>query len=271
MRNHAEKQRDMARSVLPSTARKGARFARRHSHKTARQAIRATLHQVRTAEHPDDIDAPLDRYRIDQGRTSSSYFDEWLVGARRSADKVAPLIRWADAIIERTPELRNGDYWVRRNHFRAVLPDSLQGRHALSHIEHLFGPRGDSHWDFVDWDARRAEKRRTVDASYRARRLKLEAVLTAADTRRLNERIVALTPETKRVGCHVLGPRGWTFESNTVSVVPWLYDRDPERWLGKPHSHHGWIVEPLAGNAEASLAHQALNEVYAEMFPPRSR
>ena len=267
MRNHAEKQRDMARSVLPSTARMGARFARRHSHKTARQSIRGTLDKVLAAEHPDDIEAPLDRYRIDQGRTASGYFDEWLLGARRSADKVGPLVRWADAIIERTPDLRDGDYWVRRNHFKAILPDTLQGRHALSHLEDLFGHRGDSHWDFADLDTRRAEGRRVAAEAFHARRSKLDAVLSGAGARRLNDRIAALTPETTRVERHVLGPGGWTSERVSVPVVPWLYDGEPERWLGKPYSRHGWAVEPLARNGEAILAHQALDEVHAEMFP----
>lgn len=260
MRNHAEKRRDMARSVLPSTARKGARSARRHSHKTARRSIRATLHRIRWADHPDDVEAPLDRYRIDQGRTTSSYGDEWLVGARRSADKVGPISRWADAIITRTPELRNGDYWVRHNYFAALLPDTLQGRHALSHIEHLFGPRGDRWWDFDERPSRWAEQRRKAEERTRARRCMLDDVLAAVDARRLNVRIAALTPPLAPTEQWVRTETGTSVRTVYVSLNPWLYRGDSEAWLAG-----------LSGRAdEVHAAFDALAQVHAEMFPQRS-
>ncbi|MCC6225018.1 MAG: hypothetical protein IT195_01250 [Microthrixaceae bacterium] len=50
MRNHNEKARDMARSVLPSTARKGARDARAVIHGRERAHERRLLHELgRTA------------------------------------------------------------------------------------------------------------------------------------------------------------------------------------------------------------------------------
>lgn len=270
MRNHAEKQRDMARSVLPSTARKGARFARRRSHKTARQAIRTTLHGAQRADHPDDIDDPIDRYSIDVGRTTSGYNDEWLVGARRSADKVAPLVRWAGAIIERTPSLRDGDYGVRRNHFKALLPDTLQGRHALSHLDGLFGSNGDWRWiAYEERERRRLEEHRQRVADYDNRKMKLLVVLEGAGPRRLNHRIGALTPPIEPMMRRFHDGRGWTEERAFVPVKPWVYDgRDPARWLGKP-TQGLWGRAPLTGNAAAQIAHRALDEVFAEMFGGR--
>lgn len=270
MRNHSEKQRDMARSVLPSTARKGARAARRRSHKTARQAIRTTLHRLQRAHHPDDIDDPIDRYSIDMGRTTSGYNDEWLVGARRSADKVAPLVRWAGAIIERTPSLRDGDYWARRSYFEALLPDTLQGRHALSHLEGLFGSNGDWSWIlYEERQRRRLEEHQRRLADHENRKMKLAAVLEGAGPRRLNDRIVALTPPEKPVVRRLHDGRGWVEKRTFVPVEPWLYTgNDPDRWLGKP-TRGPWRRAPLAGNAAAKVAHRALDEVFAEMFGNR--
>jgi hypothetical protein len=271
MRNHAEKQRDMARSVLPSTAREGARFVRRRSHKAARQSVRATLHRVQRAHHPDDIDDPIDRYSIDMGRTTSSYNDEWLVGARRSADKVAPLVRWAGAIIKRTPELRSGNYGIRHGYFKTRLPDTLQGRHALSHLDHLFGSNGDARSEWLDErDRRRQEDRRRLLAAYEDREDKLAAVLAGADERRLNKRIRAVTPPTEVVVRRVYDGSHWIERRTFLPLEPWVYSReDPDRWLGKPRSRDAWLVSPFGGDHVAHFAHRALDEVFAEMFGER--
>lgn len=84
-------------------------------------------------DHLDGFEEQLDRYDLDD--------DGWdgMVEDRRAADKVAPLIRWAEAHITLCPVLAGGDYWARRNHFAALLGDTVIGRHALGHLDHLFG------------------------------------------------------------------------------------------------------------------------------------
>lgn len=132
MRNHDQKARDMARSVLPSTRRRFARVDRRWVHKRERNAIRVALRRVRLADHPDDVQADLtwvDR----QGLTE-------MVGWRRSGDKVAPLLRWVEATIGRDPRLAADTPSGRRAHFRRLLGHGLMADHALFHCELVFDP-----------------------------------------------------------------------------------------------------------------------------------
>ena len=84
MRNHHEKARDMARSVLPSTARTSARSMRAQIHGRERAHERQLLHDLRRCPDPDDYGACLglsDRHRRDVAD---------MVDHRRSWDKVGP-------------------------------------------------------------------------------------------------------------------------------------------------------------------------------------
>lgn len=269
MRNHAEKQRTMARSVLPSTARKAARFTRRHSHKTARQSIRATLREVSIAEHPDDVDAPLDRYRIDMRRSSGDRYEEQFVGARRAADKTAPLVRWAGAIITRTPQLLDGDYWVRRNHFKSILPDTLPGRHALSHLEGLFGPNDIRSLTWHQQPERHAAADRRDAVKHFDRKSMLTDVVNAAGARRLNERIIALTAPIRMVEVRFSIDDRQYVKTVARDITPWTFDGlDVERWLRKPR-HTRRTSYYRGGVYEVDIALWTLAEVHAEMFGNR--
>jgi hypothetical protein len=59
---------------------------------------------------------------------------EEMVWDRRSADKVAPLVRWALHHVRHDARLRDAESAERLDHFRQLLPDNTIGRHALSHI-----------------------------------------------------------------------------------------------------------------------------------------
>jgi hypothetical protein len=115
------KSRDMARSVLPSTARKGARFERASIHRAHRHAVRQRL---RGSGDPVDLD--LGAYtRWPQGRIKGMVYD------RRGADKVAPVMRWSVRVTAHMPIESRLD-WL-----RSVLPDGTIGRHAMSHVDRL--------------------------------------------------------------------------------------------------------------------------------------
>jgi hypothetical protein len=87
VRNHNQKIKDMAESVLPSTGRKGARETRRNLHHTERARTRTALYNwVRSTERADLDISPASTYRSDIRE---------LVYDRRSADKVGPLVRCA--------------------------------------------------------------------------------------------------------------------------------------------------------------------------------
>lgn len=150
-----DKARDIARGVLPSTARKGARDNKREYHATHRSAqrqanlaIQRHLSVVDEDTHTlhtdpdlyDDFEAldTFDGYHAATTKPSIGWdgMDE-IVSHRRGADKLGPLISWATA----TEKAKMAGWSVEDKiaYFKAVLPDSLQGRHALGHVESALG------------------------------------------------------------------------------------------------------------------------------------
>lgn len=101
MRNHNEKPRDMARSVLPSTARKAARRQRASIHGRERARLRAALHGLRSTGDPDDFEGDL----VWIARRDL----EEMVDDRRGADKVGPLLAWAERLVESVPGAQRRD------------------------------------------------------------------------------------------------------------------------------------------------------------------
>lgn len=126
MRNHHEKARDMARSVLPSTARKNARRTRASIHGRERARLRAELHSLRVAGDADDFEGDL-------VWTARREIEEMVLD-RRAADKVGPLLAWAERLIETDPTLSAATPDEREARFRKVLPPGLIGNHAVSHL-----------------------------------------------------------------------------------------------------------------------------------------
>ncbi len=127
MRNHDQKIKDMAESVLPSTGRQAARQQRRSLHHAERARTRTAMHNWVGSTDREYLDVhPASTYRRDIGE---------LVYDRRAGDKVAPLVRWALRKVDTDPALMSCPYPEQVDAFRALLPDNLIGRHALSHIE----------------------------------------------------------------------------------------------------------------------------------------
>lgn len=117
---HSDKERDMARSLLPSRWRGAARAKAQ-----ARRSTRREVSQVMAAlsvdpETWDDADGVFD---------DSSIEVRAVVNRRRSSDKVNPFIRWAMQTTKHLPKAS------RLPHLRGVLPKGLIGDHAMSHLE----------------------------------------------------------------------------------------------------------------------------------------
>lgn len=145
-----DKVRDIARGVLPSTARKGARDNKRHYHHEHRSAQRQANHRIVRSltavdddgtlyTDPDLFDEFEERFEFDGYSAGSKKegkgWDDMgeIISARRGADKLGPLIRWAEATEKR---LMDGwDTADRYAYFKAILPNTLQGRHALGHVQ----------------------------------------------------------------------------------------------------------------------------------------
>src|SRR5487761_1045386 len=86
MRNHDEKIKDISRSVLPSTGRKGAGDTRRIIHKRQRTRELAGLTDYRRAVDPDDETPDF------RGKAAPEITQ--MVRRRRARDKIGPLVRW---------------------------------------------------------------------------------------------------------------------------------------------------------------------------------
>lgn len=171
MRNHDEKARDMARSVLPSTRRRGARQGRAHARSRERSHLRAALRDLASCDDPDDYEGDLTwEARREIG---------WMVEDRRTGDKVAPLMRWAERKLVTDPELAAASFDERTTHFRGLLPDGLIGRHALFHLRWVLD-------DEVPWWRR---QRATRPGPRPTLREKVEAIVLAGRHGELNRRI----------------------------------------------------------------------------------
>lgn len=145
-----KKTRSIARSVLPSTARKSARDNKREYHATHRSEQRRVNHAI--ARHitttrddgtlcadPDLFDDfegldTFDGYHAATKKPSIGWDDmREIVSNRRGHDKLGPLISWARATEK--DKMRGWSVEDKIAYFKAVLPDTLQGRHALGHVE----------------------------------------------------------------------------------------------------------------------------------------
>jgi hypothetical protein len=116
-----EKARDMSRSLLPSTKRKGARDARGQLHREARRTARLELSRLK--HEPEAFE---DLPRPDGGRSPEIGY---MVRRRRWADKVNPFIRWATAATRELPRES------RLSHIQGMLPKGVIGEHALGHLK----------------------------------------------------------------------------------------------------------------------------------------
>lgn len=120
MRHHADKAKDMARSILPSTWRH-AHTHRALLHRSARRAVNTQLATfMRDADAWDDAESPDDFLAPEVSV---------LVRGRRGGDKLNHFMRWAAHRAEALPREQ------RLDHARSFLPPGLIGEHALSHLE----------------------------------------------------------------------------------------------------------------------------------------
>lgn len=151
MRASQHKHRDIARSILPSTARRPVRRELAAAKRRHRRLIRADLRAL-ASEVARDVDRCLDA-TVDLVRTADAEIND-LRRYRRAADKLNHFERWAVRV---TRDLPIAD---RRSHLRALLPDGLIGEHALTHLDLIPEITPPTQWTWwSDWDPE-AEVRR---------------------------------------------------------------------------------------------------------------
>lgn len=164
MRNSEEKLKDISRSVLPAT-RRAARKAKKELVTTRRQnrrKVNEDLNQIRSYEDAMDNERELTYY-------PNAKINE-LVTERQLADNLGAIYSWAEHLLKTKFRYLNNEqkYFA----FKAMLPDSLQGRHALGHIRDKFFPSDtrfyfDSDKWHKEYEARVAATRKTLEDNLR--------------------------------------------------------------------------------------------------------
>lgn len=127
MQNSVEKLRTIGRSVLPAT-RNGARTARHMAAATKRKNRRGVKQELHLIGDEDDY--------IEEGPFLDVYPDEEIrsiVSRRRDFDNLGAAMRWAKSKIDNEFAHMSDEecYYA----LKALLPDTLQGRHVLGHIK----------------------------------------------------------------------------------------------------------------------------------------
>jgi hypothetical protein len=210
VRNHDEKIKDMSRSVLPSTGRKGARDDRRLIHKRQRTRERVAVMEYRRAADRESVAPDL------RGAAAREITD--MVWHRRGLDKVGPLIRWAKARIAADPVLRAASVQEQVGYFARLMPSTSIGRHAITHIESA-----------LEWRARNA----VIGTSFRSAP---DGGPRFAETERLVRRILAaglhgtLNDHLRRL---IARQSGWDRATGPVPHRMLLGDHDVEAFVAE--------------------------------------
>lgn len=156
-----EKRRDMSRSLLPSSRRKGAKYdlnsIRRNARREARQALRK-------GDWDDEVVTEFPTHRI-----RYAAFD------RRDGDNVAAIMRWAPKV---AAHHRIED---RMSYVRSLMPDSIIGWHAMTHIRYAEG-MDTQRFDNWVWSS----SRRRPEATFEEVVAKVREVITQGRHKDLN-------------------------------------------------------------------------------------
>jgi len=117
----------MPRSVLPSKSRRNAAAGLALVKRSARRAAGQRLGRL-DGLGASDLNRELEELDLECIELRQAREVRYKVRARRDADKLAPLIRWA---VTSTRDMRPID---RLPYLASVLPQNLIGAHALSHL-----------------------------------------------------------------------------------------------------------------------------------------
>lgn len=125
-----EKAREIARSILPSTRRRSTRTDLAYLKRASRRRVRQTLHDWAGYDDPLEFEGHIWDYH-----SPNPHHDGYwgglsaIVDDRRNGDKLGALLKWAPAVTAHLDDPED-----RYMAIKAILPDNLIGRHALSHL-----------------------------------------------------------------------------------------------------------------------------------------
>lgn len=200
-----QKLRDMARSVLPSTRRKNAKAEKQQvARKNRRQINRDCKASI---SYEDYLDCPAENHKIDTRKKNDSY--TYLLSNRRSADKVGPLIHWAQAKVHK----ENIDLNDAESFFKAILPKNLIGSHAWTHLEYYMRPKHDHY----SWYTERAFEERILNPTLECLRNMTRNKIDVFNNE-LN-RIIAKTQMSVRTSKQIVDREGRAFYQKQVKQI----------------------------------------------------
>ena len=229
-----EKARDMARSLLPSRWRKGARKERALIHRGNRRGPKEQL--ARLAREPEGWE------ELPSLKDFSQRELRGVVCHRRGADKVNPFIRWATAVTRELPRES------RLSHVRGLVPRGVIGEHALVHLERTeaFEDPVAREWRWAWWNRNGGSSRTGwMDRGEQAQLLR--QVLEVPEGHRTFNRWLRYHPNATY---DRWGKRVWPKPVRTLlgqhDVLPFLdtvgrttRSRDGRQWWGPGDSHPG--------------------------------
>lgn len=163
-----EKFKEMARSILPSTARKGARENLKAIRRNGRRTVNMRLRQIRSCDdYYDDDEFDYDFYP--QRATPSGHEGICsIVNDRRDADNIAGMLHWA------TYHCIKNDipYENRLSYIRSKMPSSIIGQHAVhGHLAGWYGfpdsAKGNDNRDRYVWRYRDDYDRSLSETQYK--------------------------------------------------------------------------------------------------------
>lgn len=221
MRASLDKDRDMARSILPCKNRKPARVAKAKTKRAARHAVRRDLKAAAGLTDLDEWDDTADLRREPTAKI------RMIVRWRRDGDKLNHFERWAIAV---TRDIRHED---RLSAVAARLPRGLIGDHALTHLRHR--PELNPNEPYRMWRLVWMRRHEDRDRAFQQERRELERLVRALVTslgghRQLNAAMKAIVRHP--AGGQVRPPHLLLTPDDVESFVSGLYlpDRvDPLR------------------------------------------
>lgn len=125
-----EKKREIARSVLPSTHRKGARTDLRNVKQSNRTMVKHQLGLLNKGLTSSDVIDNFEEASFDFGYYPDAKIND-IKWERRNGDKLGALLRWAPAQVS---NIRLRD---RTSYMYSIMPDTVIGRHAVGHVDYL--------------------------------------------------------------------------------------------------------------------------------------
>ena len=246
MRNHNEKLKDMAESVLPSTHRRSARIDAEFIRRRNRRAVRVRLGALRYDDY-DDSGVVVDEYPYIELNQIRQY--------RREGDKLS-IVHWAEQVrAKKLNELPDAEAY---EYFRRVLPDNLIGRHALGHIRSRIDPHGyyqgifypplvievkPGFWRFETFAERQVSYRAKVSNEVDMIATQLRRIIESGNHKRLNHALRHEHDPILRDGCKICGnrPRLLLGLSDVADFAKFV-----QRSTNSMHYYYKRIVEEFA-------------------------